>query len=56
MAEEIKKRSDIAQRNNFGDYFSKDLKSTNAWQDEWGFLAEDKIKTKVAEPSLKSKE
>lgn len=46
MAEEVKKRSDItvvAQDKNWRDYISKEIKSADEWNKDWGFLTGGKI-------------
>jgi hypothetical protein len=61
MAEpvEAKKRTDItvvAEDKNWRDYISKELKSADAWQQDWGFLAGGKLEDGVTDPVPKSKD
>ena len=59
MAEEVKKRSDItvvAQDKNWRDYISKEIKSADEWNKDWGFLAAGKIEDGQTEPVVKSKD
>jgi hypothetical protein len=59
MAEEGAKRSDItviAQDKNWRDHVSKELKSVDAWHENWGFLAGGKLEEGETEPQIKTKD
>jgi hypothetical protein len=44
----------VAQDKNWRDYISKEIKSADTWQQEWGFLASGNLEEGVTEAPLKT--